>query len=81
MYQLTTQYTLNFPNVICQFYLNKTGGKNQRSHSGKMSPKLALSLTEKSENKIKQKTFLPCSYSNFKTSKVLIANEITFWFY
>lgn len=51
MYQLTTQYTLNFPNVIGQLYLNKTGGKNQRSHSGQMSPKLAFSLTENSENK------------------------------
>lgn len=50
--QLTTQYTLNFPNVIGQLYLNKTGGKS-RSHSGQMSPKLALSLTEKSENKTK----------------------------
>ena len=53
MYQLTTQYTLTFPNVIGQLYLNKTGGKNQRSHSGQMSPKLAFSLTENSENKTK----------------------------
>lgn len=53
MYQLTTQYTLNFPNVIDQLYLNKTGGKNQRTHSGQMSPMLALSLSEKSENKTK----------------------------
>lgn len=53
MYQLTTQYTLNFPNVIDQLYLNKTGGKNQRTHSGQMSPTLALSLSEKSENKTK----------------------------
>lgn len=41
-----------------------------------MSPKLALSLTEKS-GKQNKKTFLPCSYSNFKISEVLITNEIT----